>query len=108
MSESFHFEWLEALKAMEAMDVDVLVPGHGKLGDKDSIRQFRDELASLMARIKEKMNQGLGREDVVKEVTYKDNVHVAYPPAFSERFSNYVKNSVRRIYDALAKRNSEV
>jgi cyclase len=104
MSESFPFEWLEALEAMEGMDIEVLVPGHGKIGDKNSIKQFHAELSGLVGRIKERMDKGLGREDVVKEVSYKDNVHVAYPPAFSERFSNHVKNSVRRIYDALAQR----
>ncbi len=104
MSESCPFEWLEALEGMERMDIEVLVPGHGRIGDKNSIRQFKSELSGLVDRIKEGMDRGLGREDIVQEVKYVDNVHVAYPPAFSERFSNHIKNSVRRIYDALAQR----
>jgi cyclase len=102
MSESRPMEWLEALKAMEKMDIEVLVPGHGKIGDMDSIKRFRLELTALVDRIKEKKDQGLRREDVVREVSYKDTVHAEYPPTFSERFSNHVKNSVGRIYDALA------
>jgi cyclase len=104
MSESCPFEWLEALDLMESMDVEVLVPGHGDLGGKDSIGQFRGELKSLMDRIKEKMDQGVGSEDVVREVRYEDRVHLAYPPAFAERFANHIKNSVRRIYGALAEK----
>jgi len=104
MSESYPIEWLEALKAMEKMDIEVLVPGHGKIGNMDSIKQFRVELTSLVDRIKEKKDQGLRREDVVREVSYKDTVHAEYPSTFSERFSNHIKNSVGRIYDALAEK----
>jgi glyoxylase-like metal-dependent hydrolase (beta-lactamase superfamily II) len=102
MSESRPMEWLEALKVMEKMDIEVLVPGHGKIGDMDSIKRFRIELTALVDRIREKKDEGLRREDVVREVSYKDTVHAEYPPTFSERFSNHVKNSVGRIYDALA------
>jgi cyclase len=101
LSESCPLEWLEALKSMELLEVDILVPGHGKIGNRDSIREFRTGLESLMDRILEKRNRGMGREDVVREVSYPDYVHAEYPPAFSERFSNHIKNSVRRIYDAL-------
>lgn len=104
LSESCPLEWLEALKAMEDMDVDVVVPGHGKIGNRNSIRQFRIELTFLVNQVKEKRDKGLGREDVVREVRYEDTVHVDYPPTFSERFSNHIKNSVRRIYDTLGER----
>lgn len=103
LGESCPFEWLEALRAMEEMDIEVLVPGHGEIGNKNSIQKFRSELVSLIDRVKEKMDKGLGKEEVVKEVSYIDNVHAGYPPAYSERKSNFIKNSVRRIYDALGK-----
>ena len=107
MSESCPLEWLEALKAMEKMDVEILVPGHGEIGNKNSIKKFHSELTSLFNRIKEKMDKGFSGEEIVKEVSYEDTVHVAYPPAFSERFSSHIKNSVRRIYDALAQINAK-
>jgi hypothetical protein len=106
MGESCPLEWLEALEAMEGMDVEVLVPGHGKIGNMESIKQFRVELTSLLDRIKEKIDQGLGKEEVVREMSYKDTVHAGYPPAFTERFNNHIKNSIRRVYDALAQGSS--
>jgi glyoxylase-like metal-dependent hydrolase (beta-lactamase superfamily II) len=105
LSESCPLEWLEALKTMEEMDVDVVVPGHGKIGGRNSIKEFRTKLASLVNEIKEKKEKGLGKEDIVREVRYEDTVHADYPPAFSERFGNHMKNSVRRIYDALGQRS---
>jgi len=40
-----------------------------------------------------KEETGMSKEDVVREVSYPDHVHIKYPPAFSERFSNHVKTA---------------
>jgi len=42
--ESYPLEWLEALQLIDELDFDVLVPGHGDIGNKDSVKQFRKEL----------------------------------------------------------------
>jgi cyclase len=101
LSESYPLEWLDALKSMEEMDVEVLVPGHGTIGNMDSIKKFRTELNSLLNRVRKKIDEGFIRDDIIKEVSFKDTVHAAYPPQFSERFSNHIKNGIGRLYDVL-------
>jgi glyoxylase-like metal-dependent hydrolase (beta-lactamase superfamily II) len=44
-------EWIESLKWVEGMDFDVLVPGHGPLGNKADVRNFRGYLEDLRAEV---------------------------------------------------------
>ena len=40
-------DWIDSLQRVEAMDFDVLVPGHGPLGRKDHVRMFREYMEEL-------------------------------------------------------------
>jgi len=101
LSESFPLEWLKALDFVETLEIDVLVPGHGKIGNKDSTREFRSQFESLMGEVKEKIDQGWGRDRIVEEVRYEDNIHHGYPPSTMERFQQVMKQGIGRLHDAL-------
>ena len=50
--DAYISEWIESLKRVEAMDFDILVPGHGRLGNRDSVashRRFMEDLQSQVA-----------------------------------------------------------
>lgn len=47
LTDSYLEEWLESLRRVEAMDFDVLAPGHGPLGRKEHVRMFREYLQTL-------------------------------------------------------------
>lgn len=40
-------EWIESLKRVEAMEFDILAPGHGALGDKKHVTAFRGYMEDL-------------------------------------------------------------
>src|SRR5439155_118006 len=40
-------DWIDSLQRVEAMDFDVLVPGHGPLGRKEHVRMFREYMEEL-------------------------------------------------------------
>lgn len=44
-------DWLESLKQVEAMDFDILAPGHGALGSKEDVRLHREYLEDLQAQV---------------------------------------------------------
>ncbi len=102
--ESYPLDWLEALKLIETLDFEVLVPGHGKVGNRDSLRQFQNELSGLIARAQEKIDQGLSREEMIEEIKYEDIVHRKYPPSVSGHFEQNMKLNIGRLYDSLIKR----
>ena len=62
-------DWIESLRRVEAMDFDVLVPGHGPVGTKADVRAFReymeelrDEVPRSGARGQDRAGGGPGRE----------------------------------------------
>jgi len=102
--ESYPLEWLDALQLIETLDFEVLVPGHGKVGNKDSMRQFRKELKILIDRAQDLINQGLDRERIIRDLQYEDVVHSKYPPSVTAHFQQNMGKNIGRLYDALIKK----
>ena len=44
-------EWIESLRKVEAMDFDILVPGHGKIGNRADVVAFREYMEFLHAKV---------------------------------------------------------
>jgi glyoxylase-like metal-dependent hydrolase (beta-lactamase superfamily II) len=68
-------DWMESLKRVEAMDFDILVPGHGSLGNKADVRAFRDYLEELHAAVLEQARAGKSLEEMQQSIRlekYKD------------------------------------
>jgi glyoxylase-like metal-dependent hydrolase (beta-lactamase superfamily II) len=51
LSDSYFPGWIDALKRIEAIDFDVLAPGHGVLGDKSDVTAHRHYLEALHAEV---------------------------------------------------------
>jgi hypothetical protein len=47
MGESYFPDYFEGLKRVEAMDFDILAPGHGQMGVKADVAAFRGYLEDL-------------------------------------------------------------
>jgi cyclase len=95
--------WLASLEFIKEMDFDVLVPGHGKIGNKDSVGDFYRAFRILINRVREKIVKGFSREEMMKEVKYEDTVHMKYPPETSEFLDRTMKMSIARLFDELIK-----
>jgi cyclase len=102
--ESYPLEWLGALQLIEELDFEVLVPGHGKVGNKDSMRQFRKELKALIDRAQDLINHGLDRKRIIEDLRYEDVVHSKYPASVTAHFQQNMGRNIGRLYDALIKK----
>ncbi len=51
-------DWIESLRAVETMDFDILVPGHGKVGRKEHVAMFRQYLEDLRGEVVRLARQG--------------------------------------------------
>ena len=68
-------DWMESIKRVEAMDFDILVPGHGSLGTKEDARAFREYLEELHAAVLQAARAGQSLEEMQKTIRldkYKD------------------------------------
>jgi glyoxylase-like metal-dependent hydrolase (beta-lactamase superfamily II) len=51
LSDSYFPDWIDAIKVIEAMDFDILVPGHGPLGTKADATDHRAYMEDLYAAV---------------------------------------------------------
>ena len=68
-------EWIDSLKAVEAMDFDILAPGHGSLGTPEDVTAFRGYMEDLRAEVLASLRAGRTLEETQQAVTldaYKD------------------------------------
>ena len=95
-------DWFDALDAVEAYDFDLLVPGHGQVTDREGVRRYREWGRELIAAVGERLQRGESREQIMAEVRFADNIHVAtarsagYPAELIESFQ---ERSISRILE---------
>lgn len=68
LPDGYPDEWIDSLKQVEALDFDTLVPGHGKIGNKGHVRQFRLYLEDLRAAVLAQVEKGVGVDEAKKQV----------------------------------------
>jgi glyoxylase-like metal-dependent hydrolase (beta-lactamase superfamily II) len=62
-------DWIESLRRVEAMDFDVLVPGHGPLGTRASVTMFREYLQDLRAEVVRYAREGKSVDEMKQIIT---------------------------------------
>jgi glyoxylase-like metal-dependent hydrolase (beta-lactamase superfamily II) len=60
--------WIRACERIEAMDVDVVVPGHGPITDRDGARRVREYLAFVQSAARERFEAGLSARDAARDI----------------------------------------
>jgi glyoxylase-like metal-dependent hydrolase (beta-lactamase superfamily II) len=68
-------EWIDSLRRVEAMEFDILAPGHGPLGTKANVTAFRHYLEDLRAQVLAAARAGKSLEETKRSVDlskYKD------------------------------------
>jgi cyclase len=96
--------WFDALDAVSAYNFDVLVPGHGEVGDRATIDQYRQWGRDVVGRVAEAKAAGHSLEQACEEIRFDDRIHVdtehyvGYPDALVDSFQ---RRSITRIYEDL-------
>jgi glyoxylase-like metal-dependent hydrolase (beta-lactamase superfamily II) len=60
--------WIRACERIEAMDVDVVVPGHGPITDRAGARRVREYLAFVQGAARERFHAGLSARDAAHDI----------------------------------------
>ena len=64
LDDAYIPDWIDAVARVEAMDFDVLVPGHGPLGDKADASAFREYLETLHGAVLKAARAGQSLEEM--------------------------------------------
>ena len=75
LSDAYFPEWIDAIKRVEAMDFDILVPGHGPTGVKADAADHRAYLEDLYTAVLSAARAGQSLKEMQASITlakYKD------------------------------------
>jgi len=102
-ADSHPRSWIESLKTLERLDVDVIIPGHGEAQrDKKYLQLVRESLESVTEQVHEALRRGMTLEETRKFVKF-DIIR----PKFThddanlnaEFDGNFATPIVRQVYD---------
>jgi len=97
LSHCLPFEWVESLKRIEAMDIDVVVPGHGEVCGKREVREFRLFIQKCIDIVREAIKQGMSKEEAAENISFEELYPAIHPGPEQQRFN------VLRLYEMLSK-----
>ncbi len=100
MQSDYPDDWIESLKQVEQLDFETLVPGHGKIGKKEHVRQFRGYLEDLRAAVEEQVRKGATVEEAKKAVRL---------PKYEQwqRYADWFPENVEGMYRYLSQQRKE-
>jgi glyoxylase-like metal-dependent hydrolase (beta-lactamase superfamily II) len=64
--------WIRACEAIMAMDVDVIVPGHGPITDKAGVAGVRDYLVYVDRQARARFDAGMSAEEAARDIALGD------------------------------------
>ena len=76
-NDAYFPEWIEAVKKVEAMDFDILVPGHGPMGTKEDATEHRRYLQALHDAVVAAARKGQTLGEMKKSITLDEFKHLS-------------------------------
>ena len=92
-------EWLCSLKRIGALDVDVIVPGHGEVCDKSYLKEQTSFIEEWVEAVREAIKQGFSKEEAKARISFLDR----YPMdiGIESRGPEVQRMNVEQLYDLL-------
>ncbi len=99
LHQGYPEEWLQSLKRIGELDVDVIVPGHGEVCDKSYLKEQVAFIEEWVEAVRQAIKQGLTKEEAQAKISFLDR----YPMDIGiEAMGPEVqKMNVERLYDLL-------
>ena len=92
-------EWVESLKKIEALDVEMVVSGHGSIGDKQAVRAFRGFIEECIDVVSKAIKYGMSKEEAADNISFETE---AYPPVLHPG-AEWQRSAVVNLYEQLSK-----
>ncbi|MFC1963771.1 MBL fold metallo-hydrolase [Chloroflexota bacterium] len=101
MAQSLPLDWVKSLKKIEALQIDIIVPGHGVVGTKDDVRQFRLFLQRCIDIVRDAIKKGMTKEEAAARLSFIDLHPGRNQPVHPEVEQQH--RNVLRLYEMLSK-----
>jgi glyoxylase-like metal-dependent hydrolase (beta-lactamase superfamily II) len=64
LGDAYIDEWIESLKRVEALDFDILAPGHGAVGRKEHVGMMRSYMQELRSQVLKYVREGKSLDEI--------------------------------------------
>jgi cyclase len=96
------------LKQIEAMEIDVVVPGHGEICDRKEIAKFRQFIEKCIEMTRTAIRKGQSKEWAVDTISFEelypaDRCRKAVHPGLGMQ-----RRNVSRLYEMLSKQGKQI
>lgn len=92
--------WLKSLKEYEKLDVDRVVPGHGRVVDRSYFRQMSQTVQTFIDTVRSAIDKGMSLQETQEKVTF-EGLLPQIPR--DERSADVIRMNVTRLYEVLKK-----
>ena len=82
LSDSWWPDWIDAVRRIEAMDFDILLPGHGPVGTHADVGEHRAYLEALYSAVLEAQREGLTLEQAKTQIRLEEFAHLGQHDAW--------------------------
>lgn len=87
-------DWISALERLDALDFDILAPGHGPTGRKSDVRENITYLETLVGAVQERIDQGQTLEEIQEALELPEYADWA-------RYNEHFKENIQGVYQEL-------
>lgn len=103
--------WIKACDTILGWDVDIVVPGHGPIGDKRAVRALREYLTTLRDAARARFDTGMTWEDAAEEIVAdhftdwidRERVFINVNNLYRQFSGDKRPMGVMKIYEAMAR-----
>jgi len=96
-------EWIAALRRIEAMDIDRIIPGHGEVCGKEALSAIRTYFETMRDRVQKLISSDAGKGQIVTNLNLDD----VLPVPVSDLVKPQVQSAVAMMYDEILGENDE-
>lgn len=94
-------EWIEALKWMKSLEIDLIVPGHGEVCEADELDRFLEYFTRLWLMTEKMIRKGKGKDDIIQKVHEKLFGFFDVDPERLDRAKIMFDLGTRRLYEEI-------
>ena len=98
------FEWIESLKRMQQLDVNVVVPGHGGICDKSYLGEMVSDIERWIRVVSEAFTDGMSLEEAQAKIDMVSRYTQSPSP---ERLAQTQRMNIARVYEVISKQAKE-
>ena len=100
MHECDPFIWLDSIRAIDGLDVNHIVPGHGETCNREYLDEWSAFLQEWIDCVQDAIEKGWSKEDAIEKISIPSRF--AFPPGTPGDMEKMIRNmNVSNLYDKL-------